>query len=63
MDKTCGTCIYMAAEDGEPFCVLRYLYYSVTPGTLACDDWRGDNAKQNTDFGSNPASYGSDGRI
>lgn len=43
MIKTCGNCVYIVDEDGEPYCAIRDLYYFVTPGTVACDDWREDN--------------------
>ena len=45
MVKTCGNCVYMLDDgDGsELYCAIRDLYYVVTPGTGACDDWREDN--------------------
>lgn len=45
MVKTCGNCVYMLDDgDGsEPYCAIRNLYYFVTPGTVACEDYREDN--------------------
>lgn len=45
MVKNCGNCVYML-DDGDgskPYCAIRDLYYVVTPGMVACDDWREDN--------------------
>ena len=33
-------------DDGDgskPYCAIRNLYYFVTPGTVACEDYREDN--------------------
>lgn len=47
MIKTCGNCQFILYDDdgdgSKPYCAIRDLYYVVTPGMVACDDWREDN--------------------
>lgn len=47
MIKTCGNCQFILYDDdgdgSEPYCAIRNLYYFVTPGTVACEDYREDN--------------------
>ena len=38
--KTCGNCIFLATDEGEPFyCVRRDLYTFRKAEDAACDDW------------------------
>lgn len=39
-NKRCGDCRWCMKDEGEPYyCVMRDLYYFVTPNDKACQDF------------------------
>ena len=46
--KTCGNCIFLATDEGEPFyCVIRDLYTFREAGDSACVEWQLKEANPN----------------